>query len=81
MTRKIDSVDALPLLARFRAGEELSASESRTAVRFLLEELAARHPGHAVEIRVPYVGAVQAVAGGKGSAGRVGRAGAGSTSG
>ncbi|WP_320754144.1 hypothetical protein [Actinotignum timonense] len=26
-------------------------------MRFLLEELAARHPGHAVEIRVPYVGA------------------------
>ncbi|MFE1523250.1 sterol carrier family protein [Schaalia turicensis] len=63
MTRKIDSADALPLLTRFRAGEELSAGESRTAVRFLLEELADRHPGHAVEIRVPYVGAVQAVAG------------------
>lgn len=30
-----------------------------TAVRFTLEELAARHPGHAVEIRVPPHGAVQ----------------------
>ncbi len=35
----------------------------RTAVRFSLEELAARAPGHAVEVRVPPAGAVQAVAG------------------
>lgn len=35
----------------------------RTAVRFSLEELADLAPGHAVEVRVPPDGAVQAVAG------------------
>jgi hypothetical protein len=34
-----------------------------TAVRFLLEELAARHEGHTVEVRVPPYGAVQAIPG------------------
>ncbi|MFC0583021.1 sterol carrier family protein [Micrococcoides hystricis] len=34
-----------------------------TAVRYLLEELAARAPGNAVEIRVPPFGVTQAVAG------------------
>jgi hypothetical protein len=49
----------------------LSASQGRTAdrrteraaVRWLLEELARRAPGHAVEVRVPPHAAVQAVAG------------------
>jgi hypothetical protein len=35
-----------------------------TAVRFTLEELTARHPGQAVEVRVPPYGAVQCLAGG-----------------
>ena len=35
----------------------------RTAVRFTLDELAARAPGRAVEVRVPPAGAVQALAG------------------
>lgn len=34
-----------------------------TAVRFTLEELAATHPGRAVEVRVPPFGAVQCMAG------------------
>lgn len=34
-----------------------------TAVRYTLEELAARHPGNAVEVRVPPIGAVQALTG------------------
>ncbi len=34
-----------------------------TAVRFTLEELAARAPGRSVEVRVPPYGATQAVAG------------------
>lgn len=34
-----------------------------TAVRHTLAELADAHPGHAVEVRVPPVGAVQCVAG------------------
>jgi len=33
------------------------------AVRYTLEELAARHPGRSVEIRVPPFGAAQAIAG------------------
>ncbi len=50
------------LTARAR-GEEPDAATTRTAVRFTLEELAARAPGHAVEVRVPPAGAVQAVEG------------------
>lgn len=34
-----------------------------TAVRYALEELATRHPGRAVEIRVPPFGACQAIEG------------------
>jgi len=34
-----------------------------TAVRYTLEELAARHPGRSVEVRVPPHGAVQCVQG------------------
>jgi hypothetical protein len=34
-----------------------------TAVRFTLEELAARHPGRSVEVRVPPHGAVQCIEG------------------
>lgn len=34
-----------------------------TAVRYTLEELATRHPGRSVEVRVPPFGAAQAVAG------------------
>ncbi|GAA1407381.1 MULTISPECIES: sterol carrier family protein [Oerskovia] len=39
--------------------------EITTAVRFTLEELAEVAPGHAVEVRVPPYGAVQAVEGPK----------------
>lgn len=46
---------------RFAAGERLTEAERRTAVRFSLEEFAIRHPGRSVEIRVPWVGAVQAI--------------------
>ena len=34
-----------------------------TAVRFALEELATRHPGRSVEVRVPPFGAAQAIEG------------------
>lgn len=34
-----------------------------TAVRYLLEELASRYPGRAVEVRVPPAGAVQVIEG------------------
>lgn len=39
------------------------AATTRTAVRFTLDELAARAPGRAVEVRVPPAGAVQVLAG------------------
>lgn len=45
------------------AGTIPDRATTRTAVRWLLEELARRAPGHAVEIRVPPYAAVQAVAG------------------
>ncbi|HYN30954.1 MAG TPA: sterol carrier family protein [Dermatophilaceae bacterium] len=39
------------------------AEEVARAVRFTLEELAARAPGRSTEVRVPPIGAVQCVAG------------------
>lgn len=53
----------MALIQKYAAGETLTAAEQRTAVRFALEEFAYRHPGHSVEIRIPWVGAVQAIAG------------------
>ncbi|VDG75434.1 Uncharacterised protein [Actinobaculum suis] len=61
--RKIDAATGTAILRQAAAGEELTASARRTAVRFALEEIAALHPGKSVEIRVPYAGAVQAIAG------------------
>lgn len=40
-----------------------SAHMKRLAGRFILQELAERHPGKSVEVRVPFVGAVQIIAG------------------
>lgn len=50
-------------LGALDAGQEPVAGDVRTAVRFLLESLAARVPGRAVEVRVPPYAAVQVVAG------------------
>lgn len=50
-------------LSRFIAGEELSKKDFQTAVRYTLEEFATRYPGGSVEIRVPWIGAVQAIKG------------------
>ena len=44
----------------YRAGD---LSQLATAVRYLLEALAERIPGHTVEVRVPPYGAVQCVPG------------------
>lgn len=63
MAKKIDAADAMPLLARFAAGETLTHPQTLIAVRFSLQDFAERHPGRSVEIRVPWVGAVQAIAG------------------
>lgn len=60
---RIDALDAMPLLARAAAGETLSLPAKRMAVRFALQELSDRHPGRSVEVRIPFVGAVQIIEG------------------
>jgi len=45
------------------AGQRPDRTDTATAVRFLLEELAACAPGRAVEVRVPPFGVTQAVSG------------------
>lgn len=43
--------------------EQPAPADLRDATRYLLDELAARAPGRAVEVRVPPYGAVQCIAG------------------
>ena len=50
-------------LARVLEAHTLDEEDLGIAVRFLLDELAARAPGRSVEVRVPPYGAVQCVAG------------------
>lgn len=71
--RRISAEDALPAIeawTRARAeGPDASAAQAlprstrATAVRYLLEELATRAPGHSVEVRVPPFGVCQCVEG------------------
>lgn len=61
--RKIDVEEGIGLVREYVQTGALSEAAERTAVRFALEEFATRHPGRSVEIRVPWVGAVQAIAG------------------
>ncbi|MDP9800671.1 hypothetical protein J2S49_000747 [Arcanobacterium wilhelmae] len=63
MKRRISSEEGLEALRVYVRGGEVSKQTLATAVRFALEEFAERHPGHAVEIRVPWIGAVQAIEG------------------
>ena len=49
--------------ASLAAGQAADSPELTTAVRFLLEELAARAPGNSVEVRVPPFGATQCIEG------------------
>ena len=51
------------VLAALDAGESPTRPELRAAVRYLLDLLAERAPGRAVEVRVPPYAAVQCVAG------------------
>jgi hypothetical protein len=48
---------------RAAGGEPLARVHLATAVRYTLEELAARVPGNSVEVRIPPFGATQAVPG------------------
>lgn len=62
--RRTDPADGRAAVAVWRsAPEDAPRSAVRVAVRFTLEELAEVAPGHAVEVRVPPDGAVQAVEG------------------
>ena len=64
MSRRTDPAVGRQALERWLGDPEgASRDDVRTAVRFTLEELAARVPGATVEIRVPPDGAVQAIAG------------------
>ncbi len=45
------------------AAPTVDRATTATAVRYALEELAARAPGHALEVRVPPFGATQCIAG------------------
>lgn len=60
--RRIDSEVGAADLAAWRDGTA-EPGQVRTAVRYTLEELAARAPGRSVEVRVPPHGAVQAIEG------------------
>ena len=58
--RRIDIVEGQAALAAWRGGETARAVTA-TAVRYSLEELAARAPGNSVEVRVPPFGVTQCV--------------------
>jgi len=45
------------------AGQGPGADDLRTAARYLLQLLAARHPGRVLEVRIPPVAAVQCLPG------------------
>lgn len=60
--RRTDPAVGRAALAAWQDGAA-GRTEVTTAVRFTLEELADLAPGHAVEVRVPPYGAVQAVNG------------------
>lgn len=47
----------------FGSDESPEVATIKEAVRYTLEEFADRHPGRSVEIRVPWIGAVQAIEG------------------
>lgn len=51
------------LTAWRRDSASVARPELAAAVRWTLEELAERHPGHSTEVRVPPFGAVQCIAG------------------
>lgn len=51
------------LLAIKESIAAFSMEEKRLAARFALQELSERHPGKSVEVRIPFVGAVQIVPG------------------
>ncbi len=64
--RKISQAAGLAALAEFNKHAGATAQQDlATAVRYTLEELAARAPGGAVEVRIPPYGATQCLDGGQ----------------
>lgn len=62
--RRIDAAEGRAALAAWSAAPDTAPRDVlATAVRWTLQELQLRHPGHSVEVRVPPFGAVQCVAG------------------
>lgn len=55
--------DAVRAVADSVGGEDASRDDTATAVRYLLQCLVEKIPGHTVEMRVPPFGAVQCVEG------------------
>lgn len=60
--RRIDRAEGRAALAAWSAGNA-PRSVTATAVRYALEEVAARAPGNSVEVRVPPFGVAQCIAG------------------
>lgn len=63
MSPKLDAKVAQQCLQKYLQGGVLSQEEMQLAVRYSLQYFAVLHPGRAVEIRIPWVGAVQALPG------------------
>lgn len=61
--RRVDVVRGRGALDRWRAGGDVDRPTRATAVRYTLEELAARAPGHTLEVRVPPFGVTQCLDG------------------
>jgi uncharacterized SCP-like protein len=64
--RRVDPVAGHDALEVCRSAPDLATVPRAlvaTAVRYTLEEMAARHPGRSVEVRVPPHGAVQCIKG------------------
>ncbi|MDJ0355192.1 sterol carrier family protein [Paenarthrobacter sp. PH39-S1] len=60
--RRVEIVVGLAAVAAWQAGP-VDRGTLATAVRYTLEEVAARAPGNSVEVRVPPFGVAQCVAG------------------
>ncbi|WP_396837239.1 sterol carrier family protein [Mobilicoccus sp.] len=63
MPRRIRPADGDAALTSWRADADAPRAVRATAVRYSLEELADRAPGHSVEVRVPPFGATQCIEG------------------
>jgi len=60
--RKIPAESGQQAIISYQAGSA-SPEQIAMAVRYLLQELAIKHPGSAVEVRVPPLGAIQCLEG------------------